>query len=439
MDTITIGIIGAGYSGTAFAATLKRLYPNTSFKIILFDKSNQFGLGHAYSTPYDHHLLNVRAKDMSAFEDEPLDFIKWLNSNDNQIGEKFISRKLYGEYLKAILDNIEVQLARVEVIDIQCNEKNVTLVLQDHMEIKVDKVVLAIGNNEPSHFSFPVSPSVNMINNPWDYVAIEKIPAHAPVLIVGTGLSMIDAVLSLHAQNHKGKIIALSRHGLLPLPHRHQATRYVLKANDLPNELILLTKKLREKANHHVNNQGDWRDIISALRYEVPQMWQNLTLQDKKQFLRHVMSYWNVHRHRVHDEIDSLLQSLQEQGQLEIIAGRVIEVSDHSVEIKPRHQHVTVHYAIDWLINCMGPTLTMRPERQPLIKSLMNKNYAVLDDLKLGFVTNKFGALKNRAGDYSTMLFTIGPPRKGESWECTAVPDIRKQIKDLAKVILQKE
>ncbi|VXD12701.1 FAD/NAD(P)-binding protein [Planktothrix paucivesiculata] len=61
-----IAIIGGGFSGVMVAIHLleKSTYP---VNIYLIEQRNQLGEGIAYSTPSDHHLLNVSAGKMSSF------------------------------------------------------------------------------------------------------------------------------------------------------------------------------------------------------------------------------------------------------------------------------------------------------------------------------------------------------------------------------------
>ena len=220
---LRIAIVGAGFSGTVVAAELHRLatqpaasQPAASqpIEIFLLDKTGYFGTGAAYSTPYAYHLLNVRAKDMSAFEDKPTDFVNWLNQsghaetylevNGKPIGEQFAPRAVYGLYLKNLLNDIQtddagkvtLKLMHEEVVDIQFEKAQAKLMLKKSDALEVDKVVLALGNGSPSVFPFPVSPDTPCVTNPWHYTELEKIDKHDPVLIVGTGLSMIDAVLT---------------------------------------------------------------------------------------------------------------------------------------------------------------------------------------------------------------------------------------------------
>ena len=48
---LKIGIIGAGFSGTALTAVLHRM-AQKPIEIILFDKTGCFGVGDAYNTPF---------------------------------------------------------------------------------------------------------------------------------------------------------------------------------------------------------------------------------------------------------------------------------------------------------------------------------------------------------------------------------------------------
>lgn len=75
----TIVIIGGGVSGalTAFHLHKRR----TQGRVIVIDPRPELGLGLAYSTPSLRHLLNVPAGKMSALQQQPDHFLKWLRRN----------------------------------------------------------------------------------------------------------------------------------------------------------------------------------------------------------------------------------------------------------------------------------------------------------------------------------------------------------------------
>jgi uncharacterized NAD(P)/FAD-binding protein YdhS len=422
----------------------------------LFDKRGIFGAGEAYSTPYSFHLLNVRARDMSAFEDKPGHFIDWLELNQDlrddinptlPVSEQYVPRLYYGRYLQDLLHKMQINshpttkltLMPGEVIDAIPEAKSgVKLILQDQKEMQVDKVVLALGNACPAPFPFTVSPTLHCIHQPWDYKAPSQIGKKDVVMIIGTGLSMIDVVLTLHHQGHQNCIYALSRRGLLPLPHAKDQLALHSIEKDLPQTLRLLMQMLRKKSEYHMNTGGDWRSIMNAIRTHVPDMWANISLPDKKRFIRHALPYWNIHRHRVHHHLTDLLKQLSADQQLHVLAGRVLGIDENNATIKLRNTNQLMQIeGVKWLINCMGPALNVINKRGPLVSSLLQRGIASFDSLNLGFNIAPSLALKESSGNISTTFYTLGPPTKSAYWESVAVPEIRKQSLDLARHFLK--
>lgn len=443
--TLRIAIIGAGFSGTALTAALRNL-SQQPIEIVLCEKTGNFGPGEAYKTPMPFHLLNVRARDMSIFHDQSAHFVTWLKTEKDvaayldctqPVEEQFVPRMLYGRYLKNILDTamadksgpVKISFAASEVIDVETHEKYVELKLGNNETICADKVVLALGNGQPDTFPFPVAKDMQSITNPWDYTAVNAIPSMDPVLIVGTGLSMIDTVLTLHHQQHRGMIYAVSRHGLLPLPHAHMNAMQITQS--LTADTRILTRFLRTISHDH-----DWRSVVTALRSHIPGLWQEMDMDCRKRFLRHVLPYWNIHRHRVHHELADLLKKLNHDQQLTVLAGRIENVENDMATIRRRHTKKITQINVKWLINCMGPPLTMSASQQPLISSLLRQGVATFDPLKLGFAVTNTGALQDKHGNISSRFFTLGPPAKGKYWESGAVPEIRVQSFNLAKELM---
>ena len=55
--------------------------------------------------------------------------------------------------------------------------------------------------------------------DPWAAGALDVDP-DGEVLLLGTGLTMLDIAIALKEHGHRGVIHAVSRRGLLPQPHR---------------------------------------------------------------------------------------------------------------------------------------------------------------------------------------------------------------------------
>jgi uncharacterized NAD(P)/FAD-binding protein YdhS len=439
-----IAIIGAGFSGTALAAALHR-YAHHPLEIHLFEKTGQFGAGDAYRTPFSYHLLNARANDMSALEDDARHFVDWLQQHaatkldiDQPIARQFVPRVLYHQYLQTLLKNIygdvRLHLIPEEVVDLELVGSKVMLTLKNQQSMLVDKVVLALGNNPPSKLPFPVSADINSIENPWNYTALNNIPADQPVMIIGTGLSMVDAILTLRHQQHRGKITAVSRHGLLPLPHSEHCAPVAMGVETLPRNVPDMMKVVRSAARELMRQGGDWRGIINAVRPQLGDIWQRSSEYDKKQFLRHVLPYWNIHRHRVHQKLHDLLTTMRNDGGLEVLAGRIKSASGGEVRVQLRQSHRECSLPVKHIINCMGSSF--QPAEQPLLQALLQRQLIQFDALRLGIDATAACELKMPTGEISSSCYVLGPPMRGEVWECIAVPEIRKQCKLLARALL---
>lgn len=447
-----IAIVGAGFTGVALAGALHR-YAEEPISIYLYEKTGEFGAGDAYRTPFPYHLLNARVSDMSALEDDAGHFLDWINSHpeahqyleaDSPLPRQFVPRILYFQYLGSMLDDIRkdknglvsLQTQTAEVVDVLPEVGGTRVVLKDGSSELVDEVVLALGNNPPANFPFATPAGVTAINNPWDYTALKDIPSNDPVMIVGTGLSMVDAVMTLYQQKHQGKIYAVSRRGLIPLPHTENCVSIAFDCASLPEQIVPLTRAVRKACDDLVEQGGDWRNIIHQMRLSLVDTWLRLNEKSKKQFLRHVLPYWNIHRHRVHEKLHGLLIDLQKKGQLEIIAGRIQGFTGDHVTVKQRLTSQILEFPVKHVINCMGSSFDYALNQQPLLSSMYKRDMISLDDLRLGLaVTPEFQLIK-KSGEPLQACYTLGPPMRGELWECIAVPEIRKQCKELASILL---
>lgn len=439
--TLKIAIVGAGFSGTALVSMLSQ-FADQPVEIFLFDKSGQFGPGIAYSTDNSCHLLNVPAKNMSANDDEN-HFLNWLNQSQQAkpylhqhepIADQFVPRFLYGEYLKQLLhaDNLSTS---IKLFKIQEEVRKVTVypdkldIITHHSSFNVNKVVLATGNELPDKPSF-LSSEQNYIENPWSALSLKKISKEDSVLLLGSGLTMIDTLISLAQQNHRGKIYALSRHGLLPLAHQKTHLHYELP-EQFPRELKSLFKFLRQECSHENHS---WQDVIQHFRQHIPILWKTFSLAEKTRFLRHGATYWNIHRHRIATPVLELFLKLSKQVSFEMLKGRIVSFENEIATIRLRGATHFIDYPVKWLINCTGPALHLKINS--LMSSLIHQGAARVDDCHIGLCVNEWGAIVSPYGQVSNSIFTIGSLRKGSIWESTAVPELRHQAMTLTKYLL---
>ncbi|MFT4046378.1 MAG: FAD/NAD(P)-binding protein [Solimonas sp.] len=454
----TIAIIGAGFCGTALAVHLLRRPPVTPLDVVLINRSGLMARGVAYGTRTNSHVLNVPAARMGALPGEEDGFLQFARRQDPKVnGASFVARRCYGDFLEALLAEAAVRApsgARFRAVVGDVNrivplaDGGARVLLGNGDAIQADKVVLSMGNYAPGdppvaagQRAFYSSP--RYVANPWRPDALWVVKPDQPVLLIGTGLTMLDIVLDLRDRGHAAPIYALSRRGLMPQPHRDLETPPVYD-EQLPRRMFALPTArnylaaVRAAVGIHERAGGDWRDVIGALRAVTPQLWQSLPLAERQRFLRHVRPYWETHRHRCAPALGRRLQAEVDSGGLQLIAGRLVAYDE-------RPDAVTVHYTrrggqaeslrVGTVINCTGPDGDTRKLRDPLIAGLREDGLLRADRLGLGFEVDDGYALRDHDGVATPWLHYVGPFLKYRDWEATAVPELRKHVAALAAVL----
>jgi len=443
-----IAVIGAGFSGTLLALHLLRKCP-PSVTVTLIERAVQFGRGAAYATGNPNHLLNVPAGRMSAFHDRPKDFLDWLERQPHPPGDpitehSFVSRSQFGSYVRHLLNSElkdkrgRLNLMRGDVRAMTHADDKLNLKLDRGPSIAADIGVLAVGNfpSEPPPIADRSFYDSGMYrSDPWASDAFANLGHDRPVLLIGTGLTMVDTVISLLDRGHTGPIFALSRRGLLP--HRHeQAKPPSTDLEAVPTGLVALTRFLREKGDRASAEGVGWRPVVDQLRPFTLDVWGAMSHADRARFLRHLRPWWEIHRHRMANAVAKRIEAALTGGQLQIFAGRIQNFRQKDgcvkVEYRIRGTDNIGMLSADCVINCSGPGCDYSRISHPLIQSLLADGMIRPDPLCLGLDVTQSCAVKNVRGEISGKLFAVGPVTKGAFWEMTAVPYIRRQCEFLA-------
>jgi uncharacterized NAD(P)/FAD-binding protein YdhS len=433
-------IIGGGASGVLLAAHLLR-NPRTRLLVTLVEQRAELGAGVAYSTRHPDHLLNVRAANMSAFADDVEHFARWLrdhaqwSARDVSEPTCFAPRHLYRDYLASVLAPhfAEGRLRRVraEAVGIEEDGNEVRVHFRHGSSRTADQVVLATGNEGPS-----LPPALWRYDG-WRSAETPPISPDAPVVMVGTGLTMADWVLTLLHGGHRGPITAISRHGLMPLAHRAAAPR-VLDAFDVPfgASLVETLRWLRRLVRKTEGEGGNWRSVIDGLRPHTQRLWQQFSLEDRRRFLRHARAWWDQHRHRIAPDAAEHLSSARARGQLRVVAGKVERFEDRepgvNAVVKRRGVDVREWIYAEAVFECRGRGNDVGRSENAVVRSLLARGQARPDPLRLGLDVTHDCEIVDAHGRASARLFAVGPVTSGVFWEITAVPDIRVQVARLA-------
>jgi uncharacterized NAD(P)/FAD-binding protein YdhS len=302
--------------------------------------------------------------------------------------------------------------------------------------------VLALGNSSPADLPIPadVQSSSRYVRDPWAPEACRRPEPNDNVLLVGSGLTSVDVVIALRASGHTGKIHLLSRHGLLPNGHRSVAPWPSFTPELSSVTLLELLAKARMQVIVARMRGYDWRAVIDALRPATQPIWRSLPVREKRRFLRHLRPYWEVHRHRIAPEIAARLEAEIAVGHAEIHAGRITNCEQDAAGInvtwRERWSGKMRQLNVQRIVNCTGPETDCRRIDNPLLASLLREGLARPDSISLGLDCADDGALMDAHGAASKVLYTLGPARKGQLWESTAVPEIRVQASNLAASLL---
>jgi len=442
-----IAVIGAGFSGTIAALHLLRQVPADQ-PVLLCERAAEFARGLAYATGDTEHLLNVRATNMSALADAPSHFADWLEKRaaTSPHGQHataaglFASRGLYGQYLRSLLDSALRETAGHAQLRLMPDDAIAATALPaggfalrfaGGTTLDVAGIVLAVGNIAPEE-----NPSPRICANPWGAKAANPLTGDQPVLIVGTGLTMVDLVLSLRRRGFAGRIIALSRSGLLP--HRHAPAPpwpTPVLTDDERQSVRRLMQRIRREVRAAAAQGIDWRAVIDSLRPLTAGIWGGLPAAERGRFLRHARRAWDVHRHRMAPPHADLIADMQRNGSLQIIAGRVTEIDSDGalahVRYRPRGAATEQTLAVQRVIlaNGLGPIARTRDQ---LIAGLVASGLARVDSHGLGLEVTETLHVVGANGTPAERIWALGPIVRGMFWECTAVPDIRVQASHMA-------
>ncbi|HEY2278696.1 MAG TPA: FAD/NAD(P)-binding protein [Streptosporangiaceae bacterium] len=444
-------VVGGGASGALAALHLSRRAAATGAPLTLdIVEPGQLGRGVAYSTGNYEHRLNVPAAGMSVLPDEPGHFVHWLRANYDPgfPAGGFAPRAVFGRYLA---DTLSRQLAaalgvtwtqhRTRAVDLGRRDEGVTVTLADGQVLPADAVVLALGHGAATTnwVPAPLARSPRFVADPWRPGGLPELPAGSTVLLVGSGLTMIDVAINYgHGQLH-----TVSRHGLLPLAHVPDPP--AAQPRPLPETTFTAASARRLVFDRIRALDGDWRTAVDSLRPVTQQLWSRLGDPDRRRLLAQGQRRWERARHRMAPELGAWMAARQAQGVLTVRPASVVEARDHDDGLTVGLSDGSTVRA-DLVINCTGRAATPDPGDDPLVRALLARGTARRDSLGLGFATDPDGRLSSATGaaaDAATgaaagdlPAWTLGSLRRGELWESTAIPEIRDQAAELATSIL---
>ncbi|MET0179636.1 MAG: FAD/NAD(P)-binding protein [Novosphingobium sp.] len=434
-----VAIVGAGFSGTLLAINLLR---HGGPRVTLIERRLAFARGVAFAAGQPGHLLNVRAANMSALPDQPAHFAEWLAREGRGVGATFATRHEYGRYLAGLLHETVVDsggrlvMRQGDVRGLAWNGDRATLTLDDGPAVRADAVVLALGNlppDDPPGFAAAGLAEETYVPDPWTVDPGRGLKADDTVVVLGTGLTMVDLAVALDDSGFGGRIVAVSRRGLLPRAHASEAPGATAPLPEVPRETgAALLRRVRNLAG-----EVGWRAAVDALRPHTQALWMGAPEAARGRFLRHLRPWWDVHRHRLAPEVAERLQALLAEGRLEIVRAGLTRVtrSRHgvAVELTLRRSGEVRRLDAARIVNCTGPQGDLLRSREPLFQRLLDEGAIRPGRHGFGIDVNAHSETIDAHGMANPRLLALGPLTRGTFWEIVAVPDIRVQAWSVAR------
>ena len=425
--------------------------------LILINGKRPLGRGVAYGTRRPEHLLNVAARNMSAFPDLSDHFLQWLRTrsefdtvSDLELRERFMPRMVFGDYLKSLMHHhlqgveedakVTAEFIDGVAVDVEVNGSSGVVLLEDGSRIDADRVVLASGNEPPAALpgSDLLQDHPGWAGNPW-LPWHENLPGdEGTIVILGTGLTTVDSIISLRAMGWLGRIHAVSRHGWLPEAHFRG-----IDYPDFPPPDVVLAElgleKLRALLEEHcakLRERGaNPAIVVDKMRPHTQQVWKNFSNEERLTFARRDAARWNIMRHRIAPEIHAQVTGSQLTGQLQVHSANIVGVEAEGGKVKVNLEGKP-SLTGDLVINATGPQTRFSASKSILLGKLLERGLISPDEMDMGIRIAEDHTVVTKDGNESEVLLALGPLLRGTLWETIAVPELRGQASRVAATLV---
>ena len=434
----SIVIIGGGFAGAATAIKLVEVGVPAA-QVTIVEPRSELGRGIAYSTQDLDHLVNGPARMFSLHPGDPGHLSRWLASHPDRrgwtgpahgdFGASFPPRILYGDYVQSELVKIRVRHEVDRAVDISPGGE---VVLKSGRWLPAARIVLATGvarNESGFAISDVVRSDRRYIADPWAVNAYDVIDgADGDVAIVGTGLTMLDILISLEKRGFRGRYFAFSRRGLLVRSRREvEAWPLSLHAESLPRTAVALLREIRRELRAITAAGEDWQRLVPSFRPFIEALWANASDDERRRFARHLRSFWDLAFHRAVPDSVAWMDRVRVQGRFFNMVGRVQGLSPTTesgiaVNWHPRGAAEARSRRFDHVVNAAGYEADWRRLPDPLARNLLARGVVRPHPVGFGLEANAAtGAVIGNDGQPSRTLFVVGHPLRGAAWEASSI------------------
>jgi uncharacterized NAD(P)/FAD-binding protein YdhS len=413
-------LIGAGPSAIAVIAALAQRRVR-NLDICVLDSVGAPSASFAFHRARPEHLLNSRACAMSLDLQDRLAFARYAQAP----ADAFATRNQFARYLESVWQEslallrqggCRVTFRGASATEIAPAKFNQFSIRTSRGALHADKLILATGPRAPNPLAKP-SPRWDSVWR-FNYERLARWRHDGAALIVGSGLSAVDAATSLHNANWRGPIVIVSP--AARLPHAHPETLSPACAPfAIETWANLSASALVRTLRREMTHAGDWRSVMDALRSQTNAIWCSLSTSVQARLLRHALPVWNRTRHRIAPEAEAIVQDLRQAGRLHFVRSRVTHITPlrHGVRAM-----LGCGAALEGAFGIDARTMALRSDLSQLEASLLRNGLAQPHPCGVGILPP----------DSSSGIFLIGAVLFGALLETTAIPEIVSQAGAIA-------
>ncbi len=429
-------IIGDGFAAAVLVTHLLR--KGISSSAITVIGSGALGKGSAYSCSNLFFRLNVREDLPIIFTDDPLHFSRWAQRyiNDSEARTKagyFYRRQDFGRYVSELVayesKSGQIEQIKARALGLSGSESSWTLELDTHSAITAKQVIIATGNPPPVWpcTVINLNPALStscLIENPWTGQGLDAIETQENIILLGGGLTALDAINALVERKHLGMIYVISPRAVLP-PAQANWERKVQPQwpqNLTPAKLIRFMRNYLPSTS---TTSPEWQSAWEELRPNINTIWQQFSPSQKRSLFKRLGWLWNLYRFRASPQTISAYEKLRSKNQIQFVLGRAKEIKYSESKAKVFLGNGT-EVEGDRIINCTGVA------SDPFLNRLIEDQLAIRDPLGHAIAVDENFRVLNLSCKPWNSLWMIGPGTMGSLGDVIAASAIAKQAEQLA-------
>ena len=435
-DKNKLVIIGDGF--TAAVTAIHLLRKGVAADSLTIIGPGTLGKGNAYGCTSPFFRLNVREDLPIVFSEDPLHFARWAKANIDDPEAKtsagfFYRRADFGRYISELIT------AEINFDKIQCIQSKVCALNQAHSlwkletadgdVINAEKVIIATGNSPPTwpctiQTEIGEQGSERMVENPWTGHYLSSISAEEHIVLLGGGLTALDAIYALGAQGHRGLITMVGPRPLLP-PSQAQWIRQ--KQPNWPKNLTpaKLLRFIRQYLPPVATTTTKWQNAWEELRPNLNSIWQQFTPHQRQIVFKRLGWAWSLYRFRASPQTIKAYEQLKANHQIQFVVGRAkkVECSERAITVQ---LNTGQSIQANRIINCTGVGSDL------FLNKLIADSIATPDLLGAAIaVDTSLNVMKPNLQAWNN-LWMLGPATMGSFGDVIAASSISKQAEQLA-------